>query len=255
MSQTQGETLEAIYEKFNIAHPEDYRGHSLSVSDIVVLHQNGENSAHFVDSFGFTGLPDFMQTLEGVKEQEAEIDTSGQDVQKSESEKQEPETSDNTLEDGDEIIDLGDEKEQVLADMKKSLEIGKETELAFQIADRYISIQEVDGGTDRHHTPFKNSVNISQLASTNWNYEKLTANRELTLGECIFMFEKCNAPHHSTTELYISIGTLATILKHSLTNACCSCEGATHPHCVRNDSNKKSCYQWAQFTQVITTDL
>ncbi len=146
--QTEGETLEAIYEKFNIDHPEDYRGHSLSVSDIVVLHQNGENSAHFVDSFGFTGLPDFMQTLEGVKEQEAEIGTSGQDVQKSEPEKQEPETSDNTLEDGDEIIDLGDEKEQVLADMKKSLEIGEETELAFQIADRYISIQEVDGGYD-----------------------------------------------------------------------------------------------------------
>lgn len=146
--QTQGETLEAIYEKFNIDHPEDYRGHSLSVSDIVVLHQNGENSAHFVDSFGFTGLPDFMQTLEEVKEQEAEIDTSGQDVQKSEPEKQEPETSDNTLEDGDEIIDLGDEKEQVLADMKKSLENGDETELAFQIADRYISIQEVDGGYD-----------------------------------------------------------------------------------------------------------
>ena len=146
--QTEGETLEAIYEKFNIDHPEDYRGHSLSVSDIVVLHQNGENSAHFVDSFGFTGIPDFMQTLEGVKEQEAEIDTSGQDVQKSEPEKQELETSDNTLEDGDEIIDLGDEKEQVLADMKKSLEIGEETELAFQIADRYISIQEVDGGYD-----------------------------------------------------------------------------------------------------------
>ena len=146
--QAEGETLEAIYEKFNIDHPEDYRGHSLSVSDIVVLHQNGENSAHFVDSFGFTGLPDFMQTLEGVKEQEAEIDTSGQDVQRSELEKQEQETSDYTLEDGDEIIDLGAEKEQVLADMKKSLENGDETELAFQIADRYISIQEVDGGYD-----------------------------------------------------------------------------------------------------------
>ena len=146
--QTQGETLEVIYEKFNIDHPEDYRGHSLSVSDIVVLHQNGENSAHFVDSFGFTRLPDFMQTLEGVKEQEEEIDTSGHDVQKSEPEKKEQQTSDNTLEDGDEIIDLGDEKEQVLADMKKSLEIGEETELAFQIADRYISIQEVDGGYD-----------------------------------------------------------------------------------------------------------
>lgn len=146
--QTEGEMLEAIYEKFNIDHPEDYRGHSLSVSDIVVLHQNGKNSAHFVDSFGFTGLPDFMQTLEGVKEQEAEIDTSGHDVQKSEPEKPEQQTSDNTLEDGDEIIDLGDEKEQVLADMKKSLELGEETELAFQIADRYISIQEVDGGYD-----------------------------------------------------------------------------------------------------------
>lgn len=146
--QTEGEMLEAIYEKFNIDHPEDYRGHSLSVSDIVVLHQNGKNSAHFVDSFGFTGLSDFIQTLEGVKEQEAEIDTSGQDVQKSEPEKQELETSDYTLEDGDEIIDLGDEKEQVLADMRKSLEIGEETELAFQIADRYISIQEVDGGYD-----------------------------------------------------------------------------------------------------------
>ena len=146
--QTQGETLEAIYEQFNIAHPEDYRGHSLSVSDIVVLHQNGKNSAHFVDSFGFTRLPDFMQTLEGVKEQEEKIDTSGHDVQKSEPEKQEQQTSDNTLEDGDEIIDLGDEKEQVLADMKKSLELGEETELAFQIADRYISIQEVDGGYD-----------------------------------------------------------------------------------------------------------
>ena len=45
--QTQGETLEAIYEQFNIAHPEDYRGHSLSVSDIVVLHQNGKKQCPF----------------------------------------------------------------------------------------------------------------------------------------------------------------------------------------------------------------
>ena len=146
--ETQGATLEAIYEKFNIDRPEDYKGHSLSVSDIVVLHQNGENSVHFVDSFGFTGLSDFMQTLKGVKEQETEIDTFVQDVPKSESEKQESDTLDNTLEDGNEIIDLGDEKNQVLADMKKSLEIVEETELAFQIGDRYISIQEVDGGYD-----------------------------------------------------------------------------------------------------------
>ena len=88
---TQSATLEAVYEKFNVDHPADYKGHSLSVSDIVVLHENGENSAHFVNSFGFTGLPDFMRELEGIKEQEIQKsepeemqDTSGHDVQKSE---------------------------------------------------------------------------------------------------------------------------------------------------------------------------
>ena len=71
--QTQSETLEAIYTKFNIDHPADYKAHSLSVSDIVVLHENGENTAHFVDSFGFTELPKFMLTLEG-KENEIETE-------------------------------------------------------------------------------------------------------------------------------------------------------------------------------------
>jgi len=71
--QTQSETLEAIYTKLNIDHPADYKAHSLSVSDIVVLHENGENSAHFVDSFGFTELPKFMLTLEG-KENEIETE-------------------------------------------------------------------------------------------------------------------------------------------------------------------------------------
>lgn len=307
--QTQGDTLEALYEKFNINHPADYKGHSLSVSDIVVLHEHGENSAHFVDSFGFTGLPDFMRKLEGVKEQETEkaepktypplyrqpltyavehgekaayrrswelnqdckkaveeavsrnfdgmhldkdavkpvlkeygaerlsfilantlkqeewdarfsrdnvawateffisanmdygadgnvylslsshpavldgfIDmfrrevseqekemsagqeklTSGHNVQKLEPEQSELEQTeqnepeqpsgmadeDMDEDDGDEIIDLGDEREQVLAEMKKSLAGEQETELAFQIADRFISIQETEGGYD-----------------------------------------------------------------------------------------------------------
>ena len=70
--QTQSETLEAIYTKLNVDHPADYKAHSLSVSDIVVLHEDGENSAHFVDSFGFTELPKFMLTLEG---KENEIQT------------------------------------------------------------------------------------------------------------------------------------------------------------------------------------
>ena len=93
-------------------------------------------------------LDDMDKTRELAEKLAYQLEYAQQDVQKSEPEKHEQETSHNTLEDGDEIIDLGDEKEQVLADMKKSLEIGEETELAFQIADRYISIQEVDGGYD-----------------------------------------------------------------------------------------------------------
>lgn len=69
---TQGQTLEAIYTKFNVEHPVDYHAHSLPVSDIVVLHEKGENSAHFVDSFGFTRLPDFMRRLEKVNVRETE---------------------------------------------------------------------------------------------------------------------------------------------------------------------------------------
>ena len=133
--ETQGATLEAIFEKFNLDHPEDFRGHSLSVSDIVVLHQNGQNTAHFVDSFGYTEIPDFLR--EQTPEKEEMQDTSGHNVRKTE-----PEI------DGDEIIDLGDETEQVLAEMKKTLESEQETELAFSIADRFISIQEVEGGYD-----------------------------------------------------------------------------------------------------------
>lgn len=67
---TREETLEAIFEKFNIDRPEDFRGHSLSVSDMVVLQENGENTAHYVDSFGFTEIPEFIQELTGEKGQE-----------------------------------------------------------------------------------------------------------------------------------------------------------------------------------------
>ncbi|EOS72246.1 hypothetical protein C817_05677 [Dorea sp. 5-2] len=97
--QSQREKLNAVFEKFNIDHPADYKGHSLSVSDVVVLHENGENSTHFVDSFGFTELPDFVRGLEGVKEQEiqkaepeARQETSGHDVQKPEAGQTEQET-------------------------------------------------------------------------------------------------------------------------------------------------------------------
>ena len=54
------DTLNSLYEKFNINHPQDFTGHSLSVSDVVVMRKNGESKAYYVDSFGFTELPEFI---------------------------------------------------------------------------------------------------------------------------------------------------------------------------------------------------
>ena len=54
-------TLEDIYRTFNIDHPADFKGHSLSVSDVVVLHQGGKDTAHYCDSFGFQQVPEFLQ--------------------------------------------------------------------------------------------------------------------------------------------------------------------------------------------------
>jgi hypothetical protein len=61
----QGQTLEGIFQKFNLDRPADFSGHSLSVSDVIVLNQGGEITSHFVDSFGFSELPAFL----GVEKQ------------------------------------------------------------------------------------------------------------------------------------------------------------------------------------------
>ena len=61
---TPGTSLEDIYTRFNIDHPKDFKGHSLSVSDVVVLHQNGQDTAHYVDSSGYRQVPEFLQPPE-----------------------------------------------------------------------------------------------------------------------------------------------------------------------------------------------
>lgn len=69
-----GMSLEGIFEKFNTDHPADFTGHSLSVSDVVVLHQDGQNTAHYVDSFGYIDVPQFLQPeliLDAEQEQPA----------------------------------------------------------------------------------------------------------------------------------------------------------------------------------------
>lgn len=65
-----GDTLDSLYEKFNIDHPADYIGHSLSVRDIVVLNENGNVKAYFVDSISFRELPDFLQLEPELNQEE-----------------------------------------------------------------------------------------------------------------------------------------------------------------------------------------
>ena len=55
-----GEDLDSIYERFNMYHLDDFRGHSLSVSDVIVHHKDNRDQAYYVDSFGFRQMPEFF---------------------------------------------------------------------------------------------------------------------------------------------------------------------------------------------------
>ena len=76
-----GMNLESIFAKFNLDHPKDFRGHSLSVSDVVVLCDGPNKTAYFVDSFDFKELPEFFdvpiqdKATQGSRPQEGEKKT------------------------------------------------------------------------------------------------------------------------------------------------------------------------------------
>jgi hypothetical protein len=59
-------TLEMIYAELNTSHPENYRGHSLSVSDVILIRQGRKSMAYFVDSFGFQIISDFEKLQEPI---------------------------------------------------------------------------------------------------------------------------------------------------------------------------------------------
>ena len=64
-----GTTLDALYQKFNVDRPEDFTGHSLSVSDVVTIHTNGKWQAWYVDSIGFTDVSrEFYLTPEAIQQ-------------------------------------------------------------------------------------------------------------------------------------------------------------------------------------------
>lgn len=73
-SERQIDTLEQIYQVFNLERPADFIGHSLSVSDIVALKQDGVISCHYVDSVGYTELPRFLKPENYLKTAEMQLE-------------------------------------------------------------------------------------------------------------------------------------------------------------------------------------
>ena len=72
---TAKDNLESIYTRFNVDRPADFTGHSLSVSDIVVLHQDGRDTAHYCDRAGFSEVPEFLQPAQKSREITERIQT------------------------------------------------------------------------------------------------------------------------------------------------------------------------------------
>ena len=70
------DTLDSIYTKFNTDHPNDFFGHSLSISDIISVSKDGKDTTYYVDTFGFKEIPNFhekpsiRQLLDDIKHNE-----------------------------------------------------------------------------------------------------------------------------------------------------------------------------------------
>lgn len=66
--------LHELYEQFNIDHPADFKGHSLSVSDVVTLKRDGQITCHYVDRWSFAELPAFLQPENALKNAEMSLE-------------------------------------------------------------------------------------------------------------------------------------------------------------------------------------
>lgn len=66
--------LEGLYTRFNLNRPDDFCGHSLSVSDVIALNLNGQTECYYTDSFGFYKLPAFLEHENALKNAEMMIE-------------------------------------------------------------------------------------------------------------------------------------------------------------------------------------
>ena len=158
-----GTTLDDIYYEFNMQRPLDFRGHSLSVSDMVVLHQGDEDKAFYVDSFGFTEIPDFLvekeisQAVETVASLTAERDRLLDELLEEEDAVERfmletggaSDKSDAMQEGVDHLRSELEKVEEKLKSLYEQMEADAfDEEAAYKLGDRYISIQKTEEGYD-----------------------------------------------------------------------------------------------------------
>lgn len=67
------DSLDGLYERFNIDRPRDFTGHSMTVGDIIVVNDEGNLTAYFVDSISFKELDQFINLEKVLPEKESEI--------------------------------------------------------------------------------------------------------------------------------------------------------------------------------------
>ncbi len=71
---TPGDTLESIYTDLNLYRPDNFHGHSLSVSDVVVFQEYGKETAHFCDRIGYKEVPEFWSQENYLKNTEISLE-------------------------------------------------------------------------------------------------------------------------------------------------------------------------------------
>ena len=70
----ENEKLDDLYAIFNDNPPADYKAHSMSVSDVIIINRGGDMQAYYVDRFGFAELPDFAAQREKILDIVPEIE-------------------------------------------------------------------------------------------------------------------------------------------------------------------------------------
>lgn len=147
----EGDTLDSLWEKFNIDHPIGFEGHSMSVSDVVAIRKDGELKCYYVDSFGYTELQDFLV----VRQQEAEQTEEIEEALYSE-EIQNPRENEN-LEEGVNLEESEDIKEEVNPEENEDAEKSENENTAELVTEQTTGL-EVDGHFGTWHTVEKRVI-------------------------------------------------------------------------------------------------